>query len=79
MINSPVPATPDQLHAAHWRKSSYSNDQGECVETAQLPDGTIAVRNSNHPQAGAVYFTPAEMNAWIKGCKAGEFDDLTQA
>ncbi|MGH8078724.1 MAG: DUF397 domain-containing protein [Lysobacter sp.] len=36
----------------------------------------IAVRNSNHPGAGAVYFTRAEMDAWIKGVKAGEFDDL---
>ncbi len=78
MIDDPAPATPDQLQAAHWRKSSFSNDQGECVETAQLADGTVAVRNSNHPQAGVVFFTPAEMNAWINGCKAGEFDDLTQ-
>jgi len=23
-----------------------------------------------------VFFTRAEMDAWIKGCKAGEFDDL---
>lgn len=76
MIHTPVPATPAQLRTACWRKSSYSNDQGECVETAQLTDGTIAVRNSNHPQVGVVFFTPAEMNAWIKGCKAGEFDDL---
>jgi hypothetical protein len=75
MINGPVHATPEQLRAASWRKSSYSNDQGECVETAQLTDGTVAVRNSNHPQVGVVFFTPAEMNAWIKDCKAGEFDD----
>lgn len=76
MTDSPVPVTPEQLQAARWRKSSFSSDQGECVETAQLSDGTVAVRNSNHPQAGVVYFTPAEMSAWIKGCKAGEFDDL---
>lgn len=76
MTNAPVPATPDQLRTAHWRKSSFSSDQGECVETAQLTDGTVAVRNSNHPQADVVYFTPTEMDAWIKGCKAGEFDNL---
>lgn len=72
MINNPVPT-----ERLHWRKSSFSNDQGECVETAELPDGTVAVRNSKRPQAGVVLFTRAEMNAWIKGCKAGEFDDLT--
>lgn len=60
-----------------WRKSSFSNAGGECVETAALDNGHIAVRNSNHPDAGTVYFTPAEMSAWINGCKAGEFDDLT--
>jgi hypothetical protein len=36
----------------------------------------MAVRNSNHPEAGAVFFTRAEMAAWIQGVKAGEFDDL---
>ena len=40
------------------------------------PDGHIAVRNSNHPDQGIVLFTRAEMEAWIHGVKAGEFDDL---
>jgi hypothetical protein len=77
MIDSSVPATPDELRNARWRKSSFSNDQGACVETAALASGAVAVRNSNHPEAGVVFFTRAEMDAWIKGCKAGEFDDLT--
>lgn len=76
MSNAPIPATSDQLRSASWRKSSFSADQGECVETARLGDGTVAVRNSKHREAGVVYFTPAEMAAWINGCKAGEFDDL---
>lgn len=71
--------TADDLGTASWRKSSFSNDQGQCVETAALADGTIAVRNSNHPELGVVVFTRAEMAAWIKGCQAGEFDDLAQA
>jgi hypothetical protein len=60
-----------------WRKSSFSADQGACVELAPLPDGRVAVRNSNHPDAGTVYFTRREMDAWLKGAQAGEFDDLT--
>lgn len=71
--------TAGELAHATWRKSSFSNDQGQCVETAALADGTIAVRNSNYPEAGVVLFTRAEMAAWINGCKAGEFDDLAQA
>jgi hypothetical protein len=69
-------AATNELDTAPWRKSSFSGDQGSCVETAPLTDGTIAVRNSNHPDAGVVLFTRTEMDAWIKGCKAGEFDDL---
>jgi hypothetical protein len=64
---------------AQWRTSSYSNAESTdatCVEVAALTDGRIAVRNSNHPDAGAVLFTCTEMDAWIKGVKAGEFDDL---
>ncbi|MGH3975066.1 MAG: DUF397 domain-containing protein [Pseudonocardiaceae bacterium] len=64
------------LSTAAWRTSSFSNGTGECVEVALLDDGRTAVRNSNHPEAGVVLFTRAEMDAWIKGVKAGEFDDL---
>jgi uncharacterized protein DUF397 len=60
-----------------WRKASFSADQGACVELAPLPDGRVAVRNSNHPDAGTVLFTRREMDAWVRGAKAGEFDDLT--
>jgi hypothetical protein len=59
---------------ARWRKSSYSNI-GECVVVAEFED-QVAVRNSNHPDAGTVFFTRTEMTAWIAGIKAGEFDDL---
>ncbi|MGH3493532.1 MAG: DUF397 domain-containing protein [Sciscionella sp.] len=72
-------ATSNNLDYVSWRKSSFSNDQGQCVEIAALADGTIALRNSNRPGAGTVYFTRAEVAAWINGCQAGEFDDLTQA
>ncbi|MCX4552545.1 DUF397 domain-containing protein [Streptomyces sp. NBC_01500] len=73
-IEQPPPY--DELNALAWRKSTFSGDQGACVEAAPLPDGRIAVRNSNHPDAGAVHFTVVEMDAWIKGVKAGEFDYL---
>jgi hypothetical protein len=63
-----------------WRKNSFSDDGdsngGTCVEAAALPDGRIAIRNSNHPDASVAFFTRTEMNAWLKGVTAGEFDDL---
>lgn len=70
----------EPLAQIQWRTSSFTDsgtsNGGTCVEVAALSDGRVAVRNSNHPDAGAVYFTRAEMTAWIKGIKAGEFDDL---
>lgn len=35
----------------HWRTSSFSGNNGTCVEVAALPDGHIAVRNSTIPTA----------------------------
>jgi len=64
------------LSTAVWRTSSFSDGTGACVEVALLEDGRTAVRNKGHPEAGVVLFTPAEMDAYIKGVKAGEFDDL---
>jgi hypothetical protein len=58
-----------------WRKSSFS-DTTNCVQLRPLADGTIAVRNSNHTDGGQLVLTRAEVDAWLAGCKAGEFDDL---
>lgn len=65
----------DTAHAT-WRKSSFSAEEGNCVEVAALPANRIAVRNSNQPGDGVVYVTRPEIAAWIKGVQAGEFDDL---
>jgi Domain of unknown function (DUF397) len=62
--------------AASWRKSTFSDAGGNCVEVAALADGRIAVRNSKYPDAGVVFFTRSEMAAWLKGAKVGEFDDF---
>lgn len=71
MNDKEQPLSYAELNALAWRKSTFSGDQGACVEAAPLPDGRIAVRNSNHPDAGVVFFTAVEMDAWIKGVKAG--------
>jgi hypothetical protein len=59
-----------------WRKSRHSNSQGTCVELAILPGGAVAVRNSRHSDSPALIYTPAEIDAFIRGAKDGEFDDL---
>lgn len=57
-----------------WRKSSYSEGAGECVETAVLPDRRVAVRHSKQPDGAMLLYTPAEWDAFLKGARDGEFD-----
>lgn len=63
------------LHAA-WRKSTYSNPSGNCVQVARLPGGQVAVRNSRHPDGPVLICAPGEIAALIQGAKDGHFDDL---
>jgi hypothetical protein len=39
-----------------WRKASYSNGSGSCVETASAA-GTVAVRDTTNRNGGALVFT----------------------
>jgi predicted secreted Zn-dependent protease len=57
-----------------WRKSSYSDNGGACVETAVLPDLRIALRHSKQPDGATLLYTPAEWSVFVAGVKAGEFD-----
>ncbi|NRQ30535.1 DUF397 domain-containing protein [Nonomuraea sp. NN258] len=59
-----------------WRKSRWSNPNGNCVELAGLPTGEIAMRNSRFPEGPALVYTRAEITAFVLGAKDGEFDDL---
>jgi len=61
------------LLRATWRKSSYSNPSGNCVEAALLRADGIAVRNSRFPDGPALVFTGAEWDAFLRGVKAGDF------
>jgi hypothetical protein len=69
-------ARADQLLGVVWRKSEASNPNGDCVELARLPAGGVAVRNSRDPCGPALIYTRAEVEAFLRGAKAGEFDDL---
>lgn len=69
-----MPAT--DLAGVSWRKSRRSNSQGNCVELAELSDGSIAVRNSRFPDGPALIYTRDEIRALMLGVKDGEFDGL---
>jgi hypothetical protein len=66
----------DEITDVTWRKSQRSNSQGNCVEMAELTDGSVAMRNSRHPAGPALVYTRAEVEAMILGAKDGDFDYL---
>ncbi|MFG2469082.1 DUF397 domain-containing protein [Streptomyces canus] len=49
----------------HWYKSSYSGDQGECLELAATPS-TIHIRDSKTPTAPALTVTPSAWSAFLQ-------------
>jgi hypothetical protein len=59
-----------------WRKSSFSGAQSSCVEMCRTAEGRILLRNSNHPDAGTLASTATELEAFLAGVAAGEFDNL---
>jgi hypothetical protein len=56
-----------------WVKSQFSA-AGNCVELAALDGGAIAVRNSRDPEGPALIYTRAEIDAFVRGAAAGDFD-----
>jgi len=56
-----------------WRRSSWCATQS-CVEVADLPDGSVAVRDSKVPGVSPILvFTTDEWESFVSGVKAGEF------
>lgn len=81
--------TTNDDHARNaWRKSSYSNNGGNCVEIAvtgrdQVPAAgkassgrLLAMRDSKNPAGPRLYLTPAEWDAFACGMKDGGLDRL---
>jgi hypothetical protein len=56
-----------------YRKSSYSGQEGNCIEVAATATGGKAVRDSKDPSGPSLYFTPTEWAAFLAGTRNGEF------
>ncbi|MFJ6385128.1 DUF397 domain-containing protein [Kitasatospora sp. NPDC092039] len=59
--------------AIKWRKSTYSNGQGNCVEIADGLAGIVLVRDSKDPDGPALAFSPEAWRSFVGGIQAGEF------
>ena len=64
---------------SYWIKSSLSYANGNCVEAASLPGGTIGVRNSRDSAGPVLRFTPAAWHAFLGGVRDGEFEALARS
>ncbi len=60
-------------HAA-WRTSSYSGQNGNCVEVAPNLPGVVAVRDSKDRGGPVLAFAPDEWRSFTAAVKDGEFD-----
>ncbi|MEE4543822.1 DUF397 domain-containing protein [Streptomyces sp. V4-01] len=54
------------LSGATWRRSSYSTAANNCVETALLGSGRLAVRDSKDPSGPALLFSADAWTAFVR-------------
>lgn len=56
-----------------WKKSSFSgDDNANCVEWAELPNGDVQFRNTRDRQGPVLTFTRGEIEAFDLGVKNNE-------
>ncbi|MGW0564329.1 DUF397 domain-containing protein [Streptomyces sp. NPDC003016] len=58
------------LGRAAWRKSSYSGDQGNCVEVADGFAGVVPVRDSKVQNGPALIFPVDQWRTFISAVKS---------
>ena len=66
---------PDQP-SVYWVKSTFSLSNGECVEFANLDDDVVGVRDSKDPGGPILRFSRREVDAFLRGAVAGEFNQF---
>jgi uncharacterized protein DUF397 len=62
----------EQMNAT-WAKSSFSFSNGNCVEVAGLPGGSVGIRDSRDPGGPVLRFTRGAWGAFLGGARHGEF------
>ncbi|MDF9813734.1 DUF397 domain-containing protein [Streptomyces sp. SPB162] len=59
-----------------WKKSSYSGNNGNCVEVCAPTADRVAVRDSKDPYGPALAFDPEVWSAFVDHVTRGTFDRI---
>ena len=57
------------LSRAEWRKSSYSSQDGNCVEVARNLPGLVAIRDSQAPDEAKLAVSQETWRVFLKGLR----------
>lgn len=68
------PTTQPGSRPLAWVKSSYSGNNGNCVEVAVLPSGGRALRDSKDPSGPVLTFSVEEFSAFVAAASADDFN-----
>jgi Domain of unknown function (DUF397) len=64
------------LGSEGWHKPWSGSNGGNCVEAKRLDDGSIALRNSTHPEGPALMYSRSAIAEFINAAKSGAADFL---
>ncbi|MEU4302177.1 DUF397 domain-containing protein [Kitasatospora aureofaciens] len=64
------------LTGARWRKSTFSDNGGQCIEVADGFPSAVPVRDSKDPHGPALTFSADAFAAFVAAVKGGEFGDV---
>lgn len=59
--------TEPDLSRAEWHKSSYSSQDGNCVEVARNLPGIVAIRDSKDPNGAMLVIAARGWHCFIRG------------
>lgn len=76
MTLSPYVSCSATLSGVTWRRSSHSTAANNCVETARLPSGPLAVRDSKDPSGPALLFAPDAWTQFVRALADGGLDPV---
>ncbi|MFE2415261.1 DUF397 domain-containing protein [Kitasatospora sp. NPDC059408] len=63
----------DHFQTVVWRKSTYSDGDGDCIEVADSITGAIPVRDSKDPHGPVLNFTADAWRAFVAGVRTDDF------